>query len=117
VRSSLLVWFGVLGAPAAWAIQHVAGFGVGQAACSRARLGVAVDPWTIGLTAGAAAIAVLAGLAAVVTWRATRDAGEEPPASRVHFLAVIGMTLTPLFLAIILMSGIGAVSLGACHQS
>jgi hypothetical protein len=34
-----------------------------------------------------------------------------------HFLSVIAMTTTPLFVAIILMSGLGSLLLTPCHQS
>ena len=119
IRLRVLLWFGVFGAPFAWAVQHVTGFGLSQAACSIAgqRHGVALDAWTIVVTAVAAALAVLAELSAIAVFRATRDAGDEPPGSRIHFLSVIGITISPLFLAIILMSGLGSVFLANCHQS
>ena len=115
---SVRLWFGVLGAPLAWAIQHVAGFAVTLAACDAAgaRWDVPVDGLTVAVTAVAALIALLAELSAIGIYRATRDAGEEPPASRVHFLAVIGATISPLFLAIILMSGLGSTFLANCQQ-
>ena len=64
-------------------------------------------------------IAAVGGLAALAAWRATRDADDDdaPPAGRIHFLAVIGLTITPLFLAIIVMSGAGAIVLDGCVQS
>ena len=114
LRERALVWFGVLGAPSAWAVQHLTGYALSEAGCQR---DLHVDPWTIAVTAIAAAIAVLATAASVIVWRATRDAGDAPPAGRVHFMAVIGMTGAPLFLALVLMSGIGAVVLEGCVQS
>jgi hypothetical protein len=117
--SRALLWFGVIGAPFAWAAQHVTGYGLSEAACSVTgqRHGVALDAWTIAVTAVAATLAVLAEAASIVVFRATRDVGDEPPGSRVHFLSVIGMTISPLFLAIILMSGLGSVFLANCQQS
>jgi hypothetical protein len=58
-------------------------------------------------------------VAAVAAWRATRDADESdaPPAGRIHFLSMIGMTIAPLFLAIILMSSAGAIAAVGCTQS
>jgi hypothetical protein len=115
----VLLWFGVLGAPTAWTLQHVAGFTLTEARCqevSRTWV-VPMDTWTAAVTAMAALIAVLAGVAALASWRRTRDAGEDPPESRIHFMSVMGMTLTPLFLMIILMSGIGALVLPECVQS
>jgi hypothetical protein len=113
-----LLWFGVLGAPFAWAVQHVAGFGLTEAACGLAgkRTGLALDPWTIAVTALGETVAVLAAIAAIAVFRSTRDAGEEPPGSRIHFLSIIGMTISPLFALIILMGGLGSVFLANCVQ-
>jgi hypothetical protein len=116
--SRVELWFGVLGAPLAWVLQFLVGFGFTLAQCNRAGSvwSLPVDAWTIGAPAAGAAVALLAGLASLHIFRATRDAGEAPPAGRVHFLSVVGLTITPLFLAIILMSGLGAASLPDCHQ-
>ena len=121
--SQALAWAGALGPAFAWAGQHVAGFALGLADCPDNRHGagwnVPVDGLTIAVGAVAAAAAALCGLAAVLAWRATRDASDSdaPPAGRVHFLAVIGMTITPLFLAMIVMSSAGAIAANGCVQS
>lgn len=113
-----VLWFGVLGAPFAWAAQHVAGYALTAAACGDAgrRWNVHLDTWTIVVTAVAATVTLLAGAAAVSVFRVTRDAGDEPPGGRIHFLAIVGMTITPLFLAIIVMSGLGSILLANCVQ-
>jgi hypothetical protein len=122
-RPGLLAWLGVLGPPFAWAVQHVAGFAVGLADCPDNTRGpgwtVPVDAVTVALGAAMAAVTVLCGVAAVAAWRATRDAEESdaPPAGRIHFLAMIGMTITPLFLAMIAMSSAGAIVAHGCTQS
>lgn len=109
------MWYGVLGAPLAWAVQFVIGFWIAQSGCDRG--GVSIDGWTLAVTLVAAAAAIGSELAAIVVYRATKDAGNEPPAGRINFLATIGMTIGPLFLAIILMSGLGVVVLPNCHQA
>lgn len=117
------MWFGLLGAPAAWSIQFLVGYGISEAACGEASAGGALDPVTAVATGTAAVIALLAGAAAIVAWRETRaaegqgGAEDPPPRGRVHFLATVGIVITPLFLAIILMSGIGAILLPECRQS
>jgi hypothetical protein len=122
-RPAVLVWFGLFAAPFAWTAQHVAGIELTISACHDNTAGpgwdVPVDPVVIATTALAALIAVLGGLAAVNAWRATRgvDDSDPPPDGRIHFLAIIGMTITPLFLAIILMSGLGSILLAECVQS
>jgi hypothetical protein len=119
----VIVWFGVFAAPFAWAAQHVAGIELTISQCHDNADGpawdVPLDPVMAATTAVAAGIAVLGGLAAVNAWRATRDAEEDdpPPPGRIYFLSVIGMTITPLFLAIIVMSGLGSILLAHCVQS
>ena len=122
-RAGLFAWFSVLGPPFAWALQHVAGFSVGLADCPDNARGpgwsVPVDGLSIAIGAVTAFIVLLGGVAAVAAYRAARDADESdaPPAGRIHFLAVIGMTITPLFLAIIVMSTAGAIFATGCTQS
>ena len=117
------MWFGLLGAPAAWVVQFLVGYAITEAACGRAGLGGGVDGVTIVATAIGATVAILAELAAIAAFRATRAAEgaggseEPPPRGRVHFLATVGIVIAPLFLAIILMSGLGAVLLPECVQS
>jgi hypothetical protein len=122
-RAGLFAWLGVLGPPFAWALQHVVGFFFGLADCPDNTRGpgwnVPVDALTIVLGAATALITALCGAAAVAAWRATRgvDESDAPPAGRIHFLAMIGMTITPLFLAIIAMSSAGAIAAHGCTQS
>jgi hypothetical protein len=119
-RAQLLSWFGLLGAPFAWAGMHVTGYALTEAACSPINSGggLHLDAWTAVVTALAAVTAVAGELAAIVAWRQTRSASaDELPGSRVQFVAVMGMTFTPLFFAIILMSGLGVLFLPECVQS
>jgi len=113
------LWFAVLGGPGAWALLHVFGFGVTVAACGAGGRvwGIPVDGWTIAATAAAAAIAVLAELAALSVFRATSEAGSEPPASRIHFMSIIALTINPLFACIVVMNGVGVAVLQNCHAS
>ena len=119
----VLAWCGALGPPTAWALQHVAGYLVALADCPDNARGpgwnVPVDTATTVIGATAATLTLLCGGAAFVAWRATRDNHDDdaPPAGRVHFLSVIGLTITPLFLAIIVMSSAGAIALQECVQS
>jgi hypothetical protein len=119
--ASPLLWFGVAGAPGAWVTQFAVDYWLTQAHCSVAgtRWGIALDTWVIVLTVLAAAVAVAAGLVALFLFRATAGAESEaaPPPGRIHFLATVGIAITPLFLAIILMNGVGATVLPNCHQS
>lgn len=115
-----LLWLGVLGAPLAWTVQHVAGFGLTEATCQAAGLSdthLPLDAWTIVVTGATLVVALVAGAAAIVTLLRTRDAGSEPPGARIRFLATVAVTTTPLFVAIMLMSGLGTLFTTACRQS
>ena len=113
----LLLWFGVLAAPIAWTLQHIFGFGVTQATCNVGGSPLPIDGWTLAATIVATIVAVLGGAAAVAAYLATRDAGTEIPGARINFLATTGIVIAPIFLAIVLMSGISVLVLPECHQS
>lgn len=118
LRERALLWFGLFGAAGAWTVEHVAGYAITEAACSPAgnAWGLSLDALVIAVTAVTALVAVLSEASAIWTYRRTRDAGDEPPPSRIHFLAIVGLAIGPLFLAMILMSGFGAVLLLDCVQ-
>jgi hypothetical protein len=110
----------MLGAPFAWAAQFGTSYWITQAKCSVAgeRWGISVDAWAIGLTAAAALIALAAGWTAIALFRGSEEADldDAPPGGRTRFFATVGMAITPLFLAIIVLNGIGAV-IHTCGQS
>jgi uncharacterized membrane protein YidH (DUF202 family) len=111
----VLAWLGWSAAPAAWVVMHVLGFGLTQAACNgRAHRDVPIDSLALVSMIAAALVAVAGLISALRAFRATGDA-EGLPGERVHFMAVIGLTISPLFLAIILMDGVGAIVLENCH--
>jgi hypothetical protein len=121
-RAGLLAWVGVILPPWAWAAQHAFGWGTGTAACPDHRTGagldVPVDGVTLALGIGAAALILAGGAASFLAWRATRenDDSDAPPAGRIHFLSAVGLTMVPLFLAITIMSTVGALVFN-CTQS
>ena len=114
-------WFGLLGAPLAWAVQLVLGFGVTQARCNPggSRWGVAVDTWEISLMIAAGAVVIFAELCAVTLYLATRNVSydDRPPLGRRHFFVAASSLGNVLFLMIILLSGIAAVDHVPCRQS
>jgi hypothetical protein len=110
----LQAWFGWSGAPAAWALFHVLGFGLTQAACNGHNRDVPIDGLALAATIACALVAIAALLSALLAFRATGDI-EGLPGERVHFMSIVGLTISPLFLAIILMGGIGTIVLENCH--
>jgi ubiquinol-cytochrome c reductase cytochrome c subunit len=117
------VWIGLLAAPFAWAAQHVAGIALSIGQCHDNAAGPGLDlhlhTWVAIVSLAAAAVAVLGIVSAFTTWWGARDAEDDdaPPSGRNHFLGVVGLTTSPLFLAIILMSGIGSILLPTCAQA
>ena len=114
-------WFGLLGAPLAWTVQLVLGYGVTEARCHAggARWGVAVDTWEISLMIAAGSVVVVAELCAIVLYLVTREASYDdgPPLGRRHFFVTASSLGNVLFLMIILLSGIAAVEHVPCRQS
>jgi len=118
--TSPVLWYAVLGAPAAWAAQFAISYWVTEAKCSVAgeRWGISVDAWVVALTVLAVAVAAGGGLVALGLLRATSDDDFEgaPPGGRTRFFAAVGLAVTPLYLAIIVLNGIGSV-IQSCGQS
>ncbi|MGH2864612.1 MAG: hypothetical protein ACRDJX_05120 [Solirubrobacteraceae bacterium] len=123
-RLNKIVWFAVLGGPAAWAVQFLVGMQFSLARCESpdARFQFPVHAISAALGATGVLVGVLAELCAIAVFRATRgDQHTHDPdqitTGRLHFLAAVGMTVNPLTLTICAMVAIGAPLLGVCHQS
>jgi hypothetical protein len=114
-------WFGVFGAPLAWAAQHVTGFMVATAACAPGgpRRAVAFNALAIIVTVPAVLVALAAIGSALYVYRATsaHDKDDPPPEGRLHFFSIVGLTVGPLFVFIMVMSGFGVIDLPGCRQS
>jgi hypothetical protein len=126
--SSLLVWYAVGGGAVAWAIQFVTGLAFGYAECNQAGRSVPVHAGQAAASAVAAAIALSSMAAAIWLFRHTyrigdvfaqerRGDGAPPPVGRIHFLAIVGLTVNLLVLIIIVMDGVGTPLLHLCQQS
>ena len=115
-RLEALQWFGLLGAPAAWAVLQVLGVQVVFADCNPARLGVSVHTWELTAMGVAAAVVIAAEIAAWLAFSATRDVSWEgdPPRGRIRFLSTAALVLGPIFLTLVLLGGLGAAAHGAC---
>jgi hypothetical protein len=119
-RAALLMWFGVWAAPVAWALQHAAGVMLGLAQCNPngRRWQIALGTWEVAIAVIAAAVAITGIVAAVLAFRATSDRSEAPPpGSRIHFMAAMALAIGPLFLAIIVLNGLGTGFADLCRQS
>jgi hypothetical protein len=123
-RLNALVWFGVLGGPVAWAAQFLFAMQFGLARCESPNARFQFPVHTISPVLGGMGIlvAVLAEIAAVAVFRATRpdqhtQTAADVTSGRLRFLATVGMTVNPLTLTICAMAAVGVPLLGLCHQS
>lgn len=125
---SLLVWFAVGGGASAWAVQFVIGLAFGFAECNQVGRAIPVHAWQAAVAAAAALIDLVSIGAGLWLFRNTyrvgdvfgeerRGDGASPPVGRIHFLALVGLTVNVLALAIIVMDGIGAPLLPLCEQA
>lgn len=116
---SPVLWFAVLGAPGAYVVQLGLGYWLAEAACSPTggRWGISLSAWAIVVTSLAALAAIVAGLTSIWLYRRHGDRHDPPPSGRVAFLAAVGMTVSALFLALIVMTGVGVVTFRVCNQS
>lgn len=117
-RTELLAWFGLLGAPLAWAVELVVGYGWEEAACAPAGM-----RWNLGTTwahagvfAAAAAVALAALVSAASAWHAARR-GAGDARGRVEFMSAGGIFVSALFLAAVVMTGGGTLALEPCAPS
>jgi hypothetical protein len=115
-----LMWIGVWAPPVAWALEHAIGLMAGYAECgpNGRRWGVSLTTWNVA-TAIVMAVVALAGIvAAVAAFRGTADRADgPPPGSRIHFMAAMALAIGPLFLAIIILNGLGTGLGEGCRQS
>lgn len=119
-RLEFLMWVGIVGAPAVWACQHVFGLGSTLAACGDAgrMWDIPIDTWVAIATSVAGLLAICGLVSSVLAYLAVRGAEIDtgPPNGRIYFMSICGIVISPLFLAIILLSGIGTLLLSNCHQ-
>lgn len=117
--ASPLLWFAVFGAPAAYVAQIGVGYWLAQARCgpTGGMWGISLATWGVVVGFAAAAVAAGAGLTALWLFRRTGDYKDPPPAGRTAFLGVVGMTVSSLFLVLILMTASGVLAFHVCNQS
>ena len=127
-HSNLAVWFGVLGGSLAWAVQFVTALFLTFFECDAGERVVPLHALQVAVGVAGILVALASSAVAALLFRDTRHDremslkvirgfGGEPPLARVHFLAIVGLTVNFLALAIIVMTTIGSPELLTCRQS
>jgi heme/copper-type cytochrome/quinol oxidase subunit 2 len=130
-RGSLLLWFGVLGSPLAWAGHLGANYSLEEwFACSPSAhdkgeiLGFGVEAVLIVINTVMLTVAVLSGLAAWSCRKKLRgaradgeDDGEDARIERARWMAFAGTVEGALFVGIILLGYLPALTLGICETA
>jgi len=122
-KQSLLLWFGVLGAPLAWTAQLMIAPDVAEIICypgaSRSGAGEVwgwqLESALIGLSAAMLLVAVAALVVAIGCTRTYRRASDPTPGSRAKWMAYAGVIVSSLFLIGILFGSIPPFMLQACR--
>jgi hypothetical protein len=106
------VWLALVGVPLAWTAQLVVGYGAEEANCApgSGRWGFSSHTVNAILFALAGAVALL-GLAAAVRVLLQRPVDAR---GRIAFMAFGGVLVASLFGALIVMTGVGVLSLEPC---
>ncbi len=119
-RLEILQWVGLLAGALVWTGQHVVGYGITEAECSRGGMhwGIENDVWQGALLGAAVAFVLVAELAALAVVFSTRRWSYEdaPPPGRVRFFAIAAVTANLIFLTIMLLDGLAAIFDIACRQ-
>ena len=120
--SSALLWFGALGAPAAWVVQLTLNYSLEEwFACAPSTsdagevMGLGVPTAGIATSAAATVVAVVAGLVSFACYRKI-DPGDET-ATRAKWMALAGIMNSVLYLIVILASFGPPLLLDVCEVS
>jgi hypothetical protein len=118
-RRQLLAWYGVLGAPLAWTVELLAGYGTQEAACSAGSTSTSLAGnanSAIGVLTVAMLLVALGGALAARATRHALAAGQVPdPRGRIDFMSRVGTIGSLLFTLAIVLSGIPIFALDSCH--
>ena len=114
---TLLLWFGVFGAPAAWTLLLVVGYGFEEVDCSRGSKQWNFDSWTanLALFVAAAVVAAAAVAVSVWSWRTAQRPETADVRGRLTWLAFSGILVGCLFFALIVFTGVGISALDRCR--
>jgi hypothetical protein len=101
-----LAWFGILGPPAAWAVQLLISDAFAEVGCEAGGFS-SISLVLVVITVATLAVAVAAGIVAFVRFRQTRARDDGPARlERMRFMALLGCMSSGLFIVLIFLGGI-----------
>lgn len=123
-RGSLALWFAVLGSPLAWGGHLLVNYTLEEwFACSSSAqdrgevLGLSVDAFSVLFNTAMLVVAVLSGLVALRCRRALRGATDDESSERAAWMAFAGVVEACLFVSIILLGYLPALTLDTCKST
>ena len=113
--SSIGLWAGMLGAPAAWATQLQVSYAFVPWTCLHGHR------WVLHVSTGFfVAISLICGVACFMEWRQVGGGSAEGsaggPTERSRFLAVVGLMVSAMFSLLILAQGTASFFLNPCWE-
>ena len=131
VVSLSALWFGLFGAPAAWAVQLISNYALNAHFCYPGDTPLASPDFggvrAVGLVMSAVLLVVAAAALAVAmrSWRRTRQEGRrnrspdhhetvEVGEGRTRFMAMAGILVSGIFLFGVLMNGLPLIAMPGC---
>lgn len=103
------LWLGLLAAPAALALQLVLGYGAEEADCAPGS-----GAWDFSSHTVNAILFALAGAVSIVGLATALASSRREAGGRVAFMAYAGVLVSALFGALVVMTGVGVLSLEPC---
>lgn len=103
------LWLGLLAAPAAWTAQLVLGYGAEEADCAPGS-----GAWDFSSHTVNAILFAVAGSASIAGLAIALSSMRREGNGRVAFMAYAGVLISALFGALVVMTGIGVLSLEPC---
>lgn len=118
--SSARLWFPVLAAPAAWALQGLTGWFVDSLACPQepaegTLLAVGTARWIVALaSAGALAVVVIALLTSILNWRTLAAASDGTVHERREYVSVLAVAATTILAIALVWAGLPPLLTRGC---
>jgi Mn2+/Fe2+ NRAMP family transporter len=114
------LWFGILGPPAAWAVQLLVAYSAEELACSRGSLertvwGLSVNALGIAMTIFGVSVTVASAWGSRRALKSLKNREDDPAVQRSAFMASFGLYSAVFFLIVILLTAVGPLGIPSCR--